>query len=72
MTIIQDKLSLQINAFSLLLSQNKEITMSLRMKEFIEKLCCVFGVYTIGLGEYSAEMSFHHKTDKSVCGPELA
>ena len=42
------------------------------MNEFILKLCCVFGLYAVDLGEYFTEMSFHQKTDKSVCGPEFA
>lgn len=61
MTTIQDKLGFQINAFSVLLSPHKKATMNLRMNELILKLCCVFGVYTVDLGKYFTEMSFHLK-----------
>jgi hypothetical protein len=44
MAIIQDKLGFQAY-------QNKKATMNLWMKELIEKLCCVFGVYTVDLGK---------------------
>jgi hypothetical protein len=46
--------------------------MNLRKKELILKLCWVFGVYTVDLGEYFTKMSFHQKRDKSACGPEFA